>query len=138
METVLSYPKAIMTLEIPDGVNGQQIIDAAHAVVERNKMSHSEVGLVKDPYYRDDDVYFILGQDSKAPYEDLILSVVEAGSFTNLIHPEGGYTWVRVVSHHWPSRKYAVGYDDTQVVDACRQFRDELGKLLGTTSQPGE
>lgn len=139
-KTVLGYPKAIMTLKVPEGVSGLQIIDAARTVVEKNKAAVPEVSLVLDYYYRDDDTYFVVGQQSMHSCQDLILAVDDPSTvnLTTLIHPKACYTLVRVDSHHWQGEKYGIHYKDIQIVDACRQFRDELKKLLNVTPPPGE
>ncbi|MEK7648695.1 MAG: hypothetical protein AAB400_02120 [Patescibacteria group bacterium] len=138
IETVLSYPKAVMTLEIPGGASGRKIIDAARDSIEENKQANQSVDLVEEYYYRDDDILFVFGQQSLCPYEDIILAVDAGRDFTHLILPEGGYTRVRVISHEWPSRKLAVGYGDEQIAEACRHFRDQLASRLNIPSQPGE
>ncbi len=139
VETVLSYPKAVMTLKIPQGVSGQQIIDAAHAVVKKNR-ANLETQFVIDNYYRDDDVCLIVGRQSMDPSRDLVLSVRDAatGNPTHLINPQGGYIFLRVESCQWEGRKYAINSGDHRIVESCRHFRDELGKLLNAPSQPGE
>ncbi len=138
--TVFAYPKAIMTLEIPSGVSGQQIIDAARAVVEKNQKANPEIKFATADYYRDDDTCFVVGQQSMYPYHDLVLSVEDAptGNLTHLINPKGGYIFLRVESNRWNGEKYPVGYQDRDHVDSCKYFRDELGKLLNAPTQPGE
>lgn len=137
VETVLAYPKAIMTLHIPADIDGRRIIDAVRDSIEENKASNPETVLVEEHYYRDEEIYFVIGQQSMYPYKDLILAVDDAKGFTHFIRPTKSYKCIHVVSHHWRGEKYAVGYSDQQVVDACRHFRDQLRDRLNRPSQPG-
>lgn len=138
VETVLSYPKAIMTFRIGSGVAGRKIIDAVCDIIEENRVINSEIALVEEHYYRDEEIYFVIGRQSMYPYEDLIITVNDASGFTDLIHPIKDYMCIQVVSHHWRGEKYPIGYGDQKVVDACRKFRDQLFIRLETQSQPGE
>jgi hypothetical protein len=105
------------TLKFPVSVSGKLIKETVEKIAERSRIKeHDKDGIIS----------YELGQNSEYSSNDM-----------QIIHSDGEvfgtdamYESVIIKWHGWSGGKYAVFIDQGDVVRACEEFRDKLGKEL--------
>jgi len=112
---------ASVTLSLERAIKGVELMNAVKAVAEQNGKRY-----YRNHDFVDGDVYRI-GQVSGYPYEHIL---VRPAGDEEFVRPEASYDKVIVTSHRWLEPVYPIGYEDTAVTEAVREFAAALERYL--------
>lgn len=118
----IDAPMAIFSIKLLQEVTGKKIIELVEKVCEENYG-----GFVQRRRVIDDQNYYLVGQESRSPYKYLLIAVEKDEVWIN---KEKQYNTIKVISHNWGGMVHAIGYDDSAIIESCREFRDLLKKEL--------
>ncbi len=113
--------KAKLLVNLANTVTGQQVADAVQQIAGREY--HQEVSTVTD-----DGSLYQIGQNSDYPYKDIAIGV--GPNAIPEVAMELRYDEIYVLSWEYSGEKFAIGYNDNDVVEAVKSFRDKLELAL--------
>ncbi len=121
----MDKPDVRKTVRVDHPVTGAQIVDALKQLAGEVRSEYAE-RLLADV---DGDKFLKVGLSSGYPYADVTIRTGQ-GLVNEGVQLQASYDVFGVGTTNWPGCKYAVGYDDSSVVNAVEKVRDGLEKLL--------
>lgn len=119
------YLKIVFSIPVP-----AEAIATAFADIIASK---NNVTLTKELSFIDEGEqkeYYLLGQMSKYPYEDIIIGVPQGLENQIVMCNKNSYTELYIKSHTFEGSKYAVGHDNNTTLKALRYIADKIKETV--------